>query len=64
MAVRFAPLQPQRRPREITLPINLTSSRRAWIVPGLAVAATLFLITLTLTFIGQRIRLRYQQAYQ
>jgi phosphate transport system permease protein len=29
-----------------------------------AVAAKLFLITLTLTFIGQRIRLRYQQAYQ
>jgi zinc protease len=42
VAVRDAPPQYQRRPRETALPINLIPSRRAWIVSGLAVAATLF----------------------
>src|SRR5229473_684095 len=46
MAGRDAPPQHQPRPHETALPINLIPSRRAWIapglVPGLAVAATLF----------------------
>src|SRR6266404_2891741 len=42
VAVRDAPPQHQRRSRETALSMDLIPSRRAWIVPGLAVAATLF----------------------
>src|SRR3954464_2699524 len=42
VAVHNAPPQHQRRPRETALSMNLIPSRRAWTVPGLAVAATLF----------------------